>query len=76
MGPKMLITVWLGILLCIAGTSLVTAQSHYPWFGQKSNQGPAPGKRSAIPRNLEARNFIRGETLWKRVNRQRYDEDR
>ena len=59
------------------GTTLVTAQRNkYPWFGRSKEEGPAPGKRSEIPSSLEARNFIRGETFRKRVNRLGYDEER
>lgn len=58
------------------GTALVTAQRKYPWFGQTGDAGPVPGKRSAIPSSLEARNFFQGGKVWKRVNRQGYNEDR
>ncbi|KAL9957610.1 hypothetical protein ACROYT_G034529 [Oculina patagonica] len=80
MGPSMLITVSLGILLCMAGTTLVNSQRDEPWWhkrpgGHNGRDGPPPGKRSAIRSSLGVRDFIRGEKVWKRVNRQRFDED-
>ncbi|KAJ7389253.1 hypothetical protein OS493_032721 [Desmophyllum pertusum] len=107
MGPSTLITVSLGIFICIAGTSLVVAdqndqakrpagtgnqsehdfdsassgildKSHHDlttWRPNVGNAGPPPGKRSAIRSILGARDFIRREKVWKRLNRQSFDED-